>query len=315
MKCPYVIKVCTKCKRILVANISNFRRSKKGKYGLRGDCRVCEKYFKEYKKNELIDKFNFTEIITSEKVWNHCPFCIKVCITCGNILVANEENFSVRGDDKKMLRNECKICKRKYNDDYYRKNKENISEKGKKYRKENKEMLSERKKKYRKENLIHYKELDKLYYKKNRKKKLEKQKEYYEENKEKITEYIKQYRENNPEKIFNYHNNRRLKEEKQGNGFTKEQWLEMMNFFEWKCAYSGKVLDKKNRTIDHIVSLNKGGENEIWNLVPMLKRLNSSKNAKVMEDWYMEQEFFDIDRLLKIYDWIEYAYNKWNRNE
>ena len=85
-----------------------------------------------------------------------------------------------------------------------------------------------------------------------------------------------------------------------------------MEFFDWRCAYSGIPLDKNNRSIDHIMSLNKDGENEIWNCVPMLHNYNCSKNNKNMEDWYMEQDFFDIDRLLKIYEWIEYAWNKWN---
>ena len=31
MKCPFVIRVCTKCKRILVANKINYRKEKKGK--------------------------------------------------------------------------------------------------------------------------------------------------------------------------------------------------------------------------------------------------------------------------------------------
>ena len=89
----------------------------------------------------------------------------------------------------------------------------------------------------------------------------------------------------------------------------------MMMFFDFRCVYSGEILNKNNRTIDHITPLNKNGQHEIWNLVPMESRLNSCKGTTNMEDWYIEQEFFDIDKLLKIYDWIEYAYNKWSRNE
>lgn len=312
MKCPFVIKVCSKCKRILVANVVNFRRSKKGKYRLRGECRECEKNIKEIKKEELINKYSFVEIIESDKVWNHCPFVIQVCSKCGKILVANEDNFIRRNE--RNLRTECKVCKRKYNDKYYEENRENISTKGKKYREENKEMLSERKKKYRRENLEHHKKLDKLHYERSREKKLARGKKYYKENKEKISEYLKCWRENNPEKLFNYHNKRRSLEENQGNGITKDQWLEMMNFFEWKCAYSGIQLNKNNRSIDHIIPLDRNGENEIWNLVPMLRNLNCSKHTDDMIDWYIEQEFFDTDRLLKIYEWIEYAFNKYQDN-
>ena len=30
-----------------------------------------------------------------------------------------------------------------------------------------------------------------------------------------------------------------------------------------------------------------------------------------MLEWYLEQDYFDIDRLTKIYEWRIYAYWKW----
>ena len=51
MKCPFCIKVCVKCKKILVACSINFDKKKCGKYGLRADCKVCRaKYHKQYRK-------------------------------------------------------------------------------------------------------------------------------------------------------------------------------------------------------------------------------------------------------------------------
>ena len=138
-------------------------------------------------------------------------------------------------------------------------------------------------------------------------------KQYYNDNKEEVLEYHKKYYDDNPHIRFNNHIRRRQLEEQQGNGITKEQWLEMMQFFDWKCAYSGEYIGNNSeyRTIDHIISLSNGGLNEPWNCVPMLRNLNSSKYTSNMEDWYIEQDFFDIDRLLKIYEWIEYSYKKW----
>ena len=91
----------------------------------------------------------------------------------------------------------------------------------------------------------------------------------------------------------------------------------MMCFFNWSCAYSGEYIggNSKDKTIDHIVPLAKDGANEIWNCVPMHKSYNSSKKDKDMLDWYTQQEFFDDERLNKIYEWIEYANNKWNKDE
>ena len=97
--------------------------------------------------------------------------------------------------------------------------------------------------------------------------------------------------------------------EYQGSGVTKEQWFEMMVFFDWKDAYSGEKLTDKNRTIDHIMPLVNGGLNEIWNCIPATKSNNSSKGAKDMLEWYKKQSFFSEERLNKIYEWQEKASN------
>ena len=88
-----------------------------------------------------------------------------------------------------------------------------------------------------------------------------------------------------------------------------------MNFFNWCGAYSGICIGKKeNRSIDHIIPLDKGGLNEPWNCVPMERSLNSSKNDKDMLEWYKEQPFYSEERLAKIYKWQEYAFNKWGQD-
>ena len=111
--------------------------------------------------------------------------------------------------------------------------------------------------------------------------------------------------------MFNNYNKRRLRENNQGEGITKEQWYEMMEFFNWECAYSGIQLNKDNRSIDHIIPLKKNGKHEIWNLVPMYINYNSQKSTKDMFKWYLQQSFFSEDRLNRIYEWVNYAYNKW----
>ena len=251
-----------------------------------------------------------------------CPFCIKVCTKCGKILVANNINFNKQKRGKFGLTSQCKICSKKRIKNWYNENKEHCLEKRKEYKNNHKKEISEKNKKYYNENKEHILERNKQWLENNpnymkqwRCENFDHMKQYNKNNKEKISKRNKKWRENNSDKVFNYYCKRHQLEENQGNGVTKEQWLEMMNFFEWKCAYSGKSFsfhnEKSDRSIDHIIPLNKDGENEIWNLVPMYINYNYSKRDKNMIDWYMEQEFFDIDRLLKIYEWIEYAYKKW----
>lgn len=244
MKCPFVIKVCSKCKRILIANEINFHKKKNYKYGLRSECKVCEKeYMKKYSK----------------------------------------QYYEERKEEKKRYREERTEEIKEYRKQYYQEHVEEIREKNEKYRNEHKEEI----------------------------------KEYYKNNKEERKEYAKQYREDNPEKVFNRDVRRRQRKENQGNGITKEQWLEMMNYFNWRCAYSGEYIGGKEnnfiRSIDHITPLSLGGEHEIWNCVPMLRNYNSSKNVSDMLEWYRKQPYFSEERLNKIYEWIEYAYNKWGR--
>ena len=115
---------------------------------------------------------------------------------------------------------------------------------------------------------------------------------------------------------FNGNAKRRKREEAQGAGINKEQWLEMMQFFDWKCAYSGVLVNtKNNRSIDHIIPIVKGGEHEVWNCVPMDKNLNRSKKDKDMMEWYTAQDFYSKEKLDKILAWQQYAYNKWSNTK
>ena len=47
----------------------------------------------------------------------------------------------------------------------------------------------------------------------------------------------------------------------------------------------------------------------------MDRGLNSSKNDNNLLEWYQEQDFYSEDRLQKIYEWQEYAFNKWHKEE
>ena len=49
MNIPYAFKKCTKCGKWLVANSFNFGKTKKGKWGLKSQCKECgRKYYNKY---------------------------------------------------------------------------------------------------------------------------------------------------------------------------------------------------------------------------------------------------------------------------
>ena len=247
------------------------------------------------------------------------PYVMRKCSKCKEWKVANNVNFSKKKSGKWGLERQCKKCRNIYHKEHYNNNKD----KKKLYYENNKEYIKERervqKKEYYKKNKIKIDEYNKKYYEDNKEERLEYGRLWRENNKEYIRKYQNEYVKNNPEKMFNKSNKRRNKLNNQGRGITKEQWKEMMNFFDWKCAYSGEKMESNKttngRTIDHIVALDSNGENEIWNCVPMKRGYNTSKSTKNMLEWYLQQEYFDINRLTKIYEWRIYAYEKWGRNK
>ena len=238
------------------------------------------------------------------------PYVFKKCNKCGRWLVANTVNFYKNKNLKYGIDNKCKKC---------------ISNYGKKRRDENRKINEELERK-RQEKILEIKEKRSNDYKpKTREQRLEFSKKHKEKNDRNREKRIKQYREQYMQSpqgkvaAFNSYQRRRTREKQQGSGITKDQWLEMMKFFGWRCAYSGEYLggneNSFNRTIDHIIPVSKNGPNMIWNCVPMLRSLNSSKHNKDMLTWYKTQECFNRERLDKIYQWQEYAFNKWYKEE
>ena len=229
-----------------------------------------------------------------------CPFCIKKCKICGKILVACVDNFYKKNRGKYGFRAECKTCWRNKQKVYHNEHVEERKEYRQQYYIAHQDELKARAKEYRDTHVEERKKYNK---------------EYREKNQERLSTYLKDWRKNNTDKTFNYNVNRRIKEESQGRGITDEQFLEMMEYFNWCCAYSGKRFSGRNkdgdRSIDHIIPINKGGKHEPYNCIPMYMPYNSSKNDSDMLEWYKLQDFYSEERLQKIYSWQEYAYKKW----
>jgi hypothetical protein len=75
----------------------------------------------------------------------------------------------------------------------------------------------------------------------------------------------------------------------------KEEW-------GYECAYCGST---HQLTIDHIVPKAKGGIDFTKNLLCACHKCNQDKAYSPMEDWYLSQEFFNVDRYEKIKKWME----------
>ena len=277
MNIPYVMKKCTKCGEWLVANNINFYKQKKGKYGFTSKCKQCESKIKKDKRN------NNEEYRKNQNKKNREEMRKK----------RKDDNFRKIENEKQKIRKK----ERYNNDEEYRKS---FLKKQNEWKVNNPEKV-----------------------KASYDKKCIKEKERYNNDEEYRKSRLKKYKEwrkDNPEKIFNQNIKRRSKLENQGRGIDKEQYKECNKWFDWKCAYSGEKLQNNKttngRTLDHIVAIENGGLNEPWNVVPMRRGYNCSKQDKVNSlDWYMEQEYFNEEQLQRIVEWQIYAYEKWGGEE
>ena len=232
----------------------------------------------------------------------------KRCTKCGELKPCTKEYYNKAKNGKWGYRSKCKECIKKESKQYREKHKEEIKEYKKQYREEHKEEISEYQKQYYSEN----KEYHKQYKEAHKEEIKEYKKQYYDEHKE----YYKEYRKTEQGKLVirKVNHNRRAKLNKAEGTYTNEQWIEMMQYFDYKCAYSGEeLIEGVNYSIDHILAFENGGNNYIWNLCPMVKSYNSSKKDSLILEWYEQQPYYSEERLIKIYEWVEYAYNKWGK--
>ena len=82
-----------------------------------------------------------------------------------------------------------------------------------------------------------------------------------------------------PDRIAAHQRTRRAQRHAAGrNDFTPEQWTELQERQDHRCAYCGKRA-KGRLTQDHITPLSKGGSHTLSNIVAVCKSCNSKKNA------------------------------------
>ncbi len=180
----------------------------------------------------------------------------------------------------------CKECKKEYSktlpDDYrreyYKKNKERLLEEGREWRERNPDYMKE-------------------WYRRNP----DYVTQRFRENKEELVAYNRKWYHDNLERarelVRNSSSRRRAREAKVINDLTMEEWIEVSNRFNNQCAYCENNTDI---TLDHVIPIFKGGGHTKSNVVPACKSCNSSKQARDVEEWYKEQDFYDENNLNKI---------------
>lgn len=93
--------------------------------------------------------------------------------------------------------------------------------------------------------------------------------------------YHRNYCKRHPDIISHLKANRYAREKGAVGSHTLQEWEELKNKHNNKCAICGK---EAKLTKDHIIPLSKGGSNYISNIQPLCRNCNSKKNNKIIYD-------------------------------
>jgi hypothetical protein len=110
----------------------------------------------------------------------------------------------------------------------------------------------------------------------------------YKVDKEKSRVATKKYRENNKAYWNMLHRlnqfNRRNIIKVNNDGTVTKEFVDSVYSYEI-CSYCNKLCEEKEKTLDHIIPLIKGGKHSRDNICLACKSCNSSKKDKLLEEW------------------------------
>ena len=231
---------------------------------------------------------------------------MKHCSKCFEVLPENDMHFVKDSRNKSGISSKCKGCnvdrtkkytnihfekRRKYWSDYYRLNKRRIREYNSSYYKNEKEVI---------------KNSNKNYYWKNRVTILNKKRRYYQLNKDKLYKSKLRWNNKNKEhyKVLNAkHAHIRRQNKKRGViDFTSTDWQQCLTYFNHQCAYCGSTESLEQ---EHVIPVSRGGHYTPDNIIPACRSCNASKNNKIMQDWFTQQEIYSVERMANILKYVQ----------
>lgn len=251
-------------------------------------------------------------------------------------LCKNNHNYMNTGQSLRSLKKNpkkrqskfgnCLQCSKEYKKQEYEANKEKHRKRSKEYAMKNREKF----RRYSKKHAEKYKN-DSEYIAKRR----ARYRKHYHKNIEESRAYLRNYGKENRERIrmlertyyqteagkatqFRKDVARRLRKKKaQIEKIPDYALLYLRDMYRNMCAYCGC---KENLVMDHFIPISKNGTHEIKNLVLACRSCNSSKRDKEAYRWYVEQSFFNEERLcflienLEKINFLVFDYQKTNQH-
>jgi len=162
-------------------------------------------------------------------------------------------------------------------------NAERNLETGRRYREKNKERIAAQKRAWRLANLERVDAVKRAWREKNRERERAGCKAWRQKNLEKdlarVRANVKKWRKENPEKHRVQNRLREARKLGSVGQHNADDIVEILRLQKGRCAYCRKALGK-DRNIDHIVAVSRGGTNHRSNLQATCKKCNQSKSAK-----------------------------------
>lgn len=98
--------------------------------------------------------------------------------------------------------------------------------------------------------------------------------------------YSRQWRVENIDKVREHNRNVKARRKGADGSHTAKDIRDLLESQKFKCAECGvSVKKQKNRHIDHIMPLSRGGTNWAWNLQILCPQCNMAKGAKLPIEW------------------------------
>lgn len=232
---------------------------------------------------------------------------MKTCTGCKKEFPATTEYFQQQKQSKDGLSWRCKQCLKVYEKRRYWKHRDKRKNEVKEFYNDNKDKILEYQKNYYSENKEKVNDRNRIYRQNNREKINEHLRRHYVKNKEKYILKVKEYRHTPKGKQVEREHWQKRRKIQQANVFTLslEDWNKALTYFGDACAYCGS---EEKLEQEHVIPISKDGYYNKQNIIPACKACNSSKKDRYIEEWYHRQDFYNENRLKKIYEWTNFDY-------
>jgi 5-methylcytosine-specific restriction endonuclease McrA len=203
----------------------------------------------------------------------------KICPKCRKTKPAGDF-YKDRGR-RDGLSGYCKECTVANAKSHYQNNKRSVIERITNWYRSNKDKKKAYDKQRRLEKADELKKTKKQYYEDNKESILRKNREHRKSIPEKMLEYKRKWKKNHKDKVNEGTRTRRARVKGNGGVFTKDEWLEILERYDRKCAKCGSA---DRIEADHVVPISRGGKNIASNIQPLCRICNASKGNRT-EDY------------------------------